>query len=267
MSYDFYMRPALNVETYDLRTDTGPDSPLHGDVDFFLTLAQQTGGPALELGPGTGRVTWPLAEAGIEVRGLELSPAMIAAAERKGPAYPKDVRERARFVQGDMADFDLGMEFGLVFAAARVFQALLRPEDQRRCLACARRHLRSDGLLALDLFDPRLEWLAVDHAAPHERPDVRHPETGNLVRTRITRRQVDPFTQTFNETWNFQELDGAGAVLREERETLVLRWTYRQEMRYLLELSGFEIAAEYGDFHGGPPRYAAEQVWVARPAA
>src|SRR5690606_37039870 len=76
MSYDFYMRPALNVETYDLRTDTGPDSPLHGGVDFFLTLAQQTGGPALELGPGTGRVTWPLAEAGIEVRGLELSPAM-----------------------------------------------------------------------------------------------------------------------------------------------------------------------------------------------
>lgn len=267
MSYDFYMRPALNVETYDLRTDTGPNSPLHGDVDFFLGLARQTGGPALELGPGTGRVTWPLAAAGIEITGLELSPAMIAAAERKSADYPSDVRDRAHFAQGDMADFDLGMEFGLVFAAARVFQALLTPEDQRRCLACARRHLRPSGLLALDLFDPRLEWLAADHAAPRERPDVRHPETGNLVRTRITDRQLDPFTQTFSEQWTFQELDEAGAVLREERETLVLRWTYRQEMRYLLELSGFEIVAEYGDFQGGPPRYAAEQVWVARPAA
>jgi hypothetical protein len=43
-----------------------------------------------------------------------------------------------------------------------------------------------------------------------------------------------------------------------------LRWTYRFEMRYLLEVSGFEVAAEYSDFRGSPPQYAAEQVWVAR---
>ena len=27
-----------------------------------------------------------------------------------------------------------------------------------------------------------------------------------------------------------------------------MRWTYRFEMRYLLEASGFEVAAEYSDF-------------------
>jgi hypothetical protein len=35
-------------------------------------------------------------------------------------------------------------------------------------------------------------------------------------------------------------------------------------MRYLLEVSGFEVVAEYSDFQGSPPKYAAEQVWVAR---
>jgi hypothetical protein len=66
------------------------------------------------------------------------------------------------------------------------------------------------------------------------------------------------------ETWRFQELNHDGALLREERETLRMRWLYRYEMRYLLELSGFEIEAEYSDFEGSPPAYGNEQVWVAR---
>jgi hypothetical protein len=38
---------------------------------------------------------------------------------------------------------------------------------------------------------------------------------------------------------------------------------HRYEMRYLLELTGFRVLAEYSDFKGSPPRYGAEQVWVA----
>ncbi len=37
-------------------------------------------------------------------------------------------------------------------------------------------------------------------------------------------------------------------------------------MRYLLELCGFEILAEYSDFSMSPPAYGREQVWVARRA-
>ena len=64
------------------------------------------------------------------------------------------------------------------------------------------------------------------------------------------------------EVWEFTELDDAGNALRREQETLRMRWTYRFEMRYLLEVSGFEVIAEYSDFRGSPPRYGAEQVWV-----
>ena len=35
-------------------------------------------------------------------------------------------------------------------------------------------------------------------------------------------------------------------------------------MRYLLELCGYEVEAEHGDYFGGPPVYGREQVWVAR---
>ena len=65
------------------------------------------------------------------------------------------------------------------------------------------------------------------------------------------------------EVWEFAELDNTGNSLRREEETLRMRWTYRFEMRYLLEVSGFEVTAEYSDFRGSPPQYGAEQVWVA----
>jgi hypothetical protein len=35
-------------------------------------------------------------------------------------------------------------------------------------------------------------------------------------------------------------------------------------MRYLLELCGFEVEAEYSDYAGSPPAYGREQVYVAR---
>ncbi len=69
------------------------------------------------------------------------------------------------------------------------------------------------------------------------------------------------------EEWEFVELSQSGVSLRRETERLELRWTYRYELRYLLELTGFRIEAEFSDFHSSPPAYGAEQVWVAaRPA-
>jgi hypothetical protein len=35
-------------------------------------------------------------------------------------------------------------------------------------------------------------------------------------------------------------------------------------MRYLFELTGFAIVAEYSDFFRAPPAYGAEQHWVLR---
>ena len=80
-------------------------------------------------------------------------------------------------------------------------------------------------------------------------------------------RKNDPLRQQARELWEFRELDAAGGVLRREQEVLTMRWTYRHEMRYLLELAGFVVRSEWSDFRGSPPAYGKEQVWVAqRPA-
>jgi hypothetical protein len=57
----FYERDSLNVESYDAQADAVPVA-LTDDVAFYLEEAQRSGGPILDLGGGTGRVAWPLAE-------------------------------------------------------------------------------------------------------------------------------------------------------------------------------------------------------------
>ena len=58
---------------YDLENkEFGPDGL------FYQSLAQQVQGPVLELGCGTGRVTIPLAQSGIDMTGLDVVPGMLA---------------------------------------------------------------------------------------------------------------------------------------------------------------------------------------------
>lgn len=259
----FYETLGLNVETYDELTGRGGPG-VSGDVDFYVKHARQVGDPVLELGAGTGRVSWALAQAGFTVVGLELSPAMLRCAEAKAAAVPASVRERVRFVPGDMADFELHQTFPLAIIPYRAFQSLTSPADQRRALHCIHRHLDPGGRLIVDLFDPRLDSCVPDNPPTIPDESVRHPTTGNDVLVQVLSRTNDPVRQVLTEVWRFSETSAAGEVLRQEEEVLTLRWTYRQEMRYLFELTGFEVEDEFSDYAGSPPAYGGEQLWVVR---
>jgi len=161
-----------------------------------------------------------------------------------------------------MERFTLHRRFGLAIVAYRAFHHLLSPDAQRSCLAHLRRHLRRGGRLVIHLYDPRLDLC--DPAAvrpPSARSTVHDPASGCDVAVAVTDRVNDAVTQTLSEIWRWT-VSRNGAVVRTFADELRLRWTYRYEMRYLFELTGFTVLAEYSDFKGSPPRYGAEQVWV-----
>jgi SAM-dependent methyltransferase len=263
--WDFYARSSLNVDAYDSQAQAG-QPVLAGDVEFYIEQARRSGGPVLDLGGGTGRVAWPLAEAGFDVTSLDLSAPMLARSESKRALASPAARGRVALVHADVRDFDLPTAFGLVITPGRVFQLLLTPDDQRAALATIHRHLRPNGVLVLQLFDPLLDVCVAFDGVPEntDRGTVVLPDSGHQVTRHVLHRTTDPLNQLLTEVWEFTELDDAGTALRRDRETLRMRWTYRYEMRYLLEAAGFEIEADYSDFRGSPPRYAAEQIWVAR---
>jgi SAM-dependent methyltransferase len=258
----FYSQPGLHVEIYDSQTLAEWEAS-ENDTPFYLEEAKMAGGPILELGCGTGRLLVPLLSTGYEVYGLDVSTAMLEVAARKCRQLPNDAANRLHLHQGDMCDFELGQQFGFVVIAFRSFQHLLSPEGQRRCLICVRNHLAPNGKAIIDLFDPRYDLIQPGrHESVWSPRDVIHPQSGNHVLVEIFERLNDPFSQTFTQRWRFTEADSNGRIVREEEEQLQARWTFRYEMRYLIENCGFKVEAEYSDFQRSPPAYGKEQIWV-----
>lgn len=242
---------------------------LEGDVEFFVDEAHRAGSPVLEIACGTGRVLIPVAEAGVEIVGLDQSPAMLDVARQKISQCSPEVQKRIEIVDGDMRDFSLDRRFRLITIPYRSFLHLLTVDDQKRGLRCIREHLVDGGRFVFNIFDPNIQMI-VEHAGSlgsttKKQGEFVHPETGRCVIVSDTR-QYDTERQMIDQYFIFEELDEDGHVMSKRYSHMTLRYIFRYEMEHLLELSGFQIEALYGDFTQGPFRPGGEQVWIARRA-
>ncbi|MCS6926132.1 MAG: class I SAM-dependent methyltransferase [Candidatus Binatia bacterium] len=240
---------------------------VEGDVQFYLDEARRVGSAVLELGCGTGRVLLPLAEAGVQIVGLDNSPAMLAVLRHKLARYSRETQRRVELLEGDMRFLALGRRFDLILIPYRAFLHLLTPKDQRQALLAIREHLTEGGRLIVNVFDPNLEVIAAQlgplGSSLKRDAEFVHPRTGRRVVVWYSF-QYDPEHQLAKGYFLFEELDEGGQVLTKTYSPLTLRYVYRYEMKYLLELCGYRVEALYGDFRRGPFRYGGEQIWVAR---
>ncbi len=263
----YYAAGGLNVELNTLRTEVSAGRLVRGDADLLLDFARDADGPILELGCGDGRLLFPMARAGLDVTGIDISEGMLERANHLKRQEPPDVAARTSIVRADMTDFDLGGTFGFAFCVFRAFNFIPTQAGQRSCLEALRRHLNPGARFVLDVFDPPLPSITPGAAGanvPRLAEVHWHPETNHEVFVEIRDLELDVVGQVLRETWRFTERDADGITTRQEEELLTMRWLYRWETRYLLELCGFEVEAEYSDYFGSAPAYGKEQVFVAR---
>ena len=111
------------------------------------------GGRALEFAIGTGRVAVPLAEAGVDVTGIELSEAMLAQLRTKVDEATIPV------VAGDMATATAPGTYTLVYLVFNTISNLLTQAEQVACFRNAARHLGPGGRFVIELWVPDLRRL------------------------------------------------------------------------------------------------------------
>jgi ubiquinone/menaquinone biosynthesis C-methylase UbiE len=253
---------SLFVRAYDAFYNQ-PPPPITGDVAFYRQLAHECAAPVLELACGTGRIAVALAEAGIDVTGVDVSEGMLAIARSKRAALPEAARQRLTLIAGDMCELRLDQQFRLIFVAFRSFQHLLTVDHQRKALAAMRRYLAPGGRLVLHLFDPRLDLLIEGIAAlprlSGTDPATQRRYTGEVLQTRF-----DHVAQLRHDLWQYTEFSATGDILDQATREMSLRWTWRWELHHLLELCGYAVEAEYSDFTGSPPAYGKELIIVAQ---
>ncbi|MEQ1505547.1 MAG: class I SAM-dependent methyltransferase [Myxococcota bacterium] len=230
-----------------------------GDRDWYRARAVAAGGPALELGCGTGRVLLHVAAAGVEVVGVDPSDAMLGALRAKSPP-PNVSTVRATFQTLALDRRD----FAFAYAPFRAFQHLLTVDDQLEGLARIRDHLRpadggGGGRLAFDVFEPNPARIAV--AREDEVEHLRFVHQGRTVIrwVSITR---DRLTQTMDVVFRFSELDGTTLGV----QSAPLRWIWRYELEHLLVRAGFVPESWSSGYDGRPYEARGEIVVVARRA-
>jgi SAM-dependent methyltransferase len=239
------------------------------DVPFWRGVALGAGGPVLELGAGTGRISLPLGRAGVNLFGVDRSAAMLSralartrrVARRRLSANPESLRiphPQSRipsFVRADIRALPFAdAAFSMVLAPYGVLQSLLADRDLAATLDSVARALRVGGTFGVDLVPDVPNWREYSN-----RIQLRgraghgvHLTLRESVRQDRARRRTT-FEQHYTE--------------RRDRHTtehqfeLTFRTLSVRQMTSRLERAGFVIDRVLGDYRGRPWDERAD-VWI-----
>ena len=200
---------------------------LEPTVDRLAELAGN--GRALEFAIGTGRVAVPLANRGISVTGIELSPSMVERLRTKADDAAIPV------VMGDMATARAPGEYTLVYLIYNTISNLLTQAEQVACFRNAARHLPPGGRFVVELWVPELRKLP-----PGQQATVWHAEPGYIG--------LDTYDvlQQHVVSHHFRFGEGRQAELFRSPH----RYIWPAELDLMAQLGGFDLETRHADWAG-----------------
>ena len=228
------------------------------DVPFWRRVAAGAQGPVLELGCGTGRVSLPLARAGVSLVGIDRSGPMLDRARRR---VLKSTNPRTRtslnalrLVRGDIRQLPFADgTFAMVVAPYGILQSLIRPRDLSATLASVARVVAAGGTFGIDLVPDVPKWREYEN-----RVQLRG-RAGGAQLTLVESVRQDPARRLT--TFEQKYIERRGGRTREHRFDLTFRTLTVRQMTRRLEAAGFRVEAVLGDYRGRPWDDRAD-VWI-----
>jgi SAM-dependent methyltransferase len=229
------------------------------DVDLLLSIADQLDGPILELGCGSGRVLVPLAEAGYQVTGVDLSPVMLERARhrshRQHATLPIDL------VEMDMRTMDARFDgtFALAVYSLNGFMHLTTQEDQLGSLGSVRRSLAPDGTVFFDLVNPSPGY--IERIAGETTLDWQGTLADGRHVLKWAHREVDVHDQIID-TSIWYDLTGKDGQVGRVHTAFTLRYVQLAELALMLKMTGFGPPSGYGSYELDPLDALSERLIV-----
>ncbi len=225
--------------------DAQYDALYEPEIRVLSALALRQGGAVLDFCCGTGIVTIPLATTGLEVVGVDISPAMLEHAKAKAEG-----RKNPTFYLQDVLEFNTAQQFGLALMTGNAFQAFLSEAHIKALLATVYEHLEPGGVF---VFDTRLPegydfTLDDDFRLWNEYKDV----SGNSVRWLVKQAAFDAERGVLHFEMKDVYADGT-----ERRSSEDLKFTPLETLLALARAAGFEVVGHYQNWHLEPLRAGA----------
>lgn len=239
-------------EFYDLYVGDWLD-----DLSCCLAYAGAARTAVVEIGAGSGRLTIPIARAGVGVVALDVSAAMLSRLSARLAGEPDDVRQRVRVVQGDVCTLSLGTRHDVILVPFYAFNYLLTPDAQRQALERMAAHLSPGGRVLIDVFVPH-GLIAHCPAEPVLKVDTLDPRTGNRIRG-WNAYAIDKERQIETRRHSFEVTDPDGRVIRKEFVTQ-RRYSFASQLETLFAAEGFVVEDASTGYAGERADGAAEQL-------
>jgi SAM-dependent methyltransferase len=197
-------------------------------VSLLAELA--SGGKALELAIGTGRIGLPLSQRGVAVHGIEISKAMAARLRGKpgGDAIPVTI--------GDMATARVDGTFTLAYLVFNTINNLTTQEAQVACFRNVAEHLAPGGCFVIETGVPPLRRLPPGQDILGYRAGP-----GGIVSY-----SFDHATQQYRGHY-VDFADGKG-----EYRTIPFRYVWPSELDLMAKLAGLQLRSRWGGWNREP---------------
>jgi SAM-dependent methyltransferase len=239
------------AEHYDELMDVVPYAVWAEYVCLLFEIAGAHPRTVLDCACGTGNVSFELARSGFVVTGVDLSAAMIEAAQRKASA----AGFAPRFVCADLTDFDLGQNFDAATCLYDSFNYILDAEKLQRAFERIAAHLRPGGIFVFDMNTP---WAFEQNLFTQRNRDPRK----NLHYD--WRARFDPSTRVCEVTMLFERKKPDGTI-ETFSEVHHERAYTRAEVTAMLVQSGWQLLKTFDAYTTNAPHARSERwFFVAR---
>lgn len=229
------------------------------DLAMYSDLAAAHGGPVLDVGCGTGRIMFHLAQEGYMTHGIDTEYQMLERARIKLNMFGH-VRDRLRFHHGDVLTYDFETTFKLVLLSYNALMHFHEQEEQIALLKRLRGLLDDDGRLIIDLPNAGEAFAAPDSDTLTLERTFVDAETGHLVMQQATS-ALDRVQQLMHVNWIYDEVTGEG-IMHRTLAPVIFRYFFYPELRLLLRVSGFEVESVYGSTELDPFEDGCERLIV-----
>ena len=208
------------------------DKNYEQECDFIESVFAKFSGNVervLDLGCGTGGHDLILAKRGYHVVGIDHSQEMLEIARRKA----KDADLSLEFVKHDIKNLNLQNEFDAVISMFAVMSYQTTNSALSQVCKTAREHLVQGGIFLFDC------WYGP--AVLTEKPTIRIKEVKLNEKQRVIR-FTEPILNTLTHTAEIRfkvwKIQGSN-LISEINESHIMRFLFPQEIRYFLEMAGF----------------------------
>ncbi len=222
---------------------------LYADKDYQAEaryVADKLGGVSrsesiLDLGCGTGAHAHALAHQGFEVWGVDMSDAMLRAAQARRDTALEPTRSRMHFIRGDLREVRLNRAFSHVTCLFHAMSYQCSNQDLKAAFATASQHLAPGGRFLFDV------WYGP--AVLSQRPEVRvkRVEDDSVAITRIAEPTIRWDLNVVDVDYELWIKDKATGAAEHLRETHQMRYLFHGEIAELMNQVGLTLsgAEEY----------------------